>query len=882
MIIASLRSNALCLAVAAALTATVAPAAAFATETVIIRDDDVEKVWPVTYGHAEVYDSNVINHQVADGTWGAVSVDRGNLRMERTQVLTTGDKMAAVAYYGGEYYNNGVVYDAVIESSDFVTQGDDASGLQFGGTTFDSSTGELNRVGMITVRDSSVATSGAQSHGMSVSGVNKVDFFGSQIQTSGQGAAGVHMMGGIVGMDSASVETTGEGAHGVHARSMRWSIGGRPGVVYRADLGLTNTTVNTHGAGSVGLLAGYEDNGTPDGIGATVRMERSLVRSAQSHAVQFLRGRENTLSLSAGSVLDGGDAVLFAGEANSFSQVDATDSTLIGRGAQALVADNGAGLQLRLDNSEVQVAAGQGLAQARNGGRIDIQARGAQLQGSAFADDTSRLDMQLDASRWDAWGQSQVDALGLHNGSTLLLGAGSVGDRFTVRGNLDITDSTLVFDSALGDDAAPADRLWVQGDTAGHGAIVVNNLGGRGGQTVDGIQLIHVDGVSAADFRLEGRAVGGQYEYFLFKGGSTDPDDGHWYLRSALQPVTDPCAADPAAPGCTITLPEPCQIDPSLPQCLPPVPVLRPEPGAYLANQRSARSMFGTGMQDRQRSGATGDGARGAWAAVSAGQARYGAVGDQLQVQGNTSALQLGTDLLGWGEGGRGRFGVMLGSGRASSTSTSRLTGYSAHGKVDGRAVGVYADWSQMPGGATGLIVGGALQHARFANRVQGDALATERYDSRGNSASVEAAYGFSVAGRGALAVFVQPQMQLRYGSYRADRHIERNGTVIDGSDADGLGSLVGVRVFGHTITRTGNRVQPFMAVNWIRESSDNRLRFDGQQLAGGLPQDRYEVKGGAQLQLGSRWSAWGDVGWQRGDGGYREVNAQLGMRASW
>ncbi len=880
MTTSSLRTNALCLAVGAALAATLLPATAFAAETVIIRDDEVEVIRPGTYGHAEVYDSKVTNHQAGSGS--AVSIDRGNLRMERTQVLTTGDEMSALSYYGGEYYNNGVVYDAVIESSDFITQGNNAFGLLFSSTTFNSSTGELNPVGMITVRDSSVTTSGELSHGMSVGGVNKVDFLGSQIQTSGQGSVGVHMMGGILAMGDASVETTGEGAHGVHARSMRWSIGGRPAVVYRADLGLTNTTVDTHGAGSVGLLAGYEDNGTPDGIGSTVRMEHALVRSAQSHAVQFLRGKENTLSLSAGSVLDGGDAVLFAGEADSFSQVDATDSTLIGRGAQALVADNGAGLQLRLDNSAVQVAAGQGLAQARNGGQIDLQARGSQLQGSAFADDTSRLDMQLDGSRWDAWGQSQVDALGLHNGSTLLLGAGSVGDALTVRGNLDITDSTLVFDSALGDDTSLTDWLWVQGDTAGHGAVVVNNLGGRGGQTVDGIQLIQVDGVSAADFKLEGRAVGGQYEYFLFKGGSADPNDGNWYLRSALQPVTDPCAADPAAPGCVITLPEQCEIDPSLPQCLPPVPVLRPEPGAYLANQRSARSMFGLGAQDRQRSGAQGDGARGAWAAVSAGQARYGAVGDQLRVQGNTSALQVGTDLLSWGEDARGQFGVMVGSGRASSTSTSQLTGYSARGKVDGRAVGVYADWSQAPAGATGLYVGGALQHARFANTVQGDALAKERYDSRSNSASVEAGYGFSIAERGALAVFVQPQLQLRYSSYRADRHTERNGTVIDGSDADGLSSRMGVRVFGNTSTRAGNRVQPFVAVNWIRESSDNRLRFDGQQLAGGLPQDRYEARAGAQLQLGSRWSAWGDVGWQRGNGGYREVNGQIGMRASW
>ncbi|MET0891588.1 MAG: autotransporter outer membrane beta-barrel domain-containing protein, partial [Stenotrophomonas maltophilia] len=59
-------------------------------------------------------------------------------------------------------------------------------------------------------------------------------------------------------------------------------------------------------------------------------------------------------------------------------------------------------------------------------------------------------------------------------------------------------------------------------------------------------------------------------------------------------------------------------------------------------------------------------------------------------------------------------------------------------------------------------------------------------------------------------------------------------------------------------------------------------LRFDGERLAGGLPQDRYEAKAGASLQLGTRWSAWGDLGLQRGDSGYKDVSGQIGLRSSW
>ncbi len=891
MNVITLRVNALCLAVGTALS----PLPALAAETVIIRDADVDLIRPPTYGHAEVYDSTVTNHEVR--TDAAVSVDRGNLRMERTRVLTTGDGMSALSYYGGEYYNNGVTYDAVIEGSDFSTRGDRAFGLLFSSTTFDSSTGMLDKVGHVTVRGSSVATEGSGASGVAVAGVNTVDLIDSLVTTTGGSAHGAAMMGGTLALQNSAVETLGDGAHGVHARSMRWSITGHLPFVYRADLALVDAHVVTQGAGSVGILAGYQDNGVPEDIGANLRLDNASVRSAQSHAVQFLRGKENTLDLARGSILDGGDAVVFAGEANSVNQVNAAASWLVGRGAHALVADNGADLRVQLDNSAVQVVADRGLAHARRDSRIDIRAVGSQLQGNVQVDADAALDMHLDDSAWNAWGQSQLDQLSLRNGSTLTLGAGSVGDRMVVRGDLNIDDSTLVFDSALGEDGSATDHLWVQGDTAGHGAIVVNNVGGRGGQTVDGIQLIQVDGVSGAALTLAGRAVGGQYEYFLFKGSDRDPADGNWYLRSALQPeVVDPCEADPQAGECGgPPPPEPCAVNWNRETCTVPTPepevipepetpgtprpVLRPEPGAYLANQRSALQMFTLQAQDRQ--GARGDDARGAWALVASSRARYGAVADQLRVHGDTASLVVGTDLLAWGEDTRGTFGVLLGSGRASSTSTSQLTSYRASGKVDGQVAGVYGQWRQRADGVRGLYLDATVQHARFQNSVQGDALDKERYDSRSTSAALEAGYAFTLVDSAARAVYVQPQVQLRYTAFDADAHTERNGTLIDGADADGLSSRVGVRLFGHANT-TGVRVQPFVAVNWHRESADNSLRFDGERVAGGRPRNRVEAAAGAQLRLGSRWSAWGEAGWQRGSGGYREANASLGMRASW
>ena len=477
-------------------------------------------------------------------------------------------------------------------------------------------------------------------------------------------------------------------------------------------------------------------------------------------------------------------------------------------------------------------------------------------------------------STWLLTGDSNVGALTLGATGTVALGNGSTFntlnvDTFTGNGG------TVLFNTQLGDDTSATDHLWVQGDTSGHGTIMVSNLGGRGGQTVDGIELIQIDGVSGAALSLTGRAVGGQYEYFLFKGSHSDPTDGNWYLRSELQPVVDPCDADPTAAGCGDPDPKP---DPTPDPTPDPEPVLRPEPGAYLGNQRSALQMFTLPAQALK--GRSGLGARGAWAAVASSNARYGAVADQLRVRGDTSSLQIGADLFSWGD--RGALGVLLGSGRARATSSSHLTGYSASGTVDGKAVGVYGQWRQSADDDRGLSLDGVVQHARFDNTVQGEGLGKERYNSRSTSAAIEAGYALTLIDNPVRSVYVQPQVQLRYTDFNADVHTESNGTVIDGADASGLSSRVGVRVYGHAKTTDRNRVQPFVAVNWIRESAHNSLRFDGEHVLGGLPRDRVEAAAGVQLRLGSRWSAWGDMGWQRGDGGYREVGATLGLRASW
>jgi fibronectin-binding autotransporter adhesin len=121
----------------------------------------------------------------------------------------------------------------------------------------------------------------------------------------------------------------------------------------------------------------------------------------------------------------------------------------------------------------------------------------------------------------------------------------------TVAGNYTGVGGTLEIEAILGNDASPTDLLHVTGNTAGPTNVQVINLGGAGAQTVEGIRIVQVDGVSAGAFSLLGdyvfngdqAVVGGAYAYRLYQGSVSAPGDGDWYLRSnvlATDPVPTP------------------------------------------------------------------------------------------------------------------------------------------------------------------------------------------------------------------------------------------------------------------------------------------------------------------------------------------------------
>ncbi len=411
--------------------------------------------------------------------------------------------------------------------------------------------------------------------------------------------------------------------------------------------------------------------------------------------------------------------------------------------------------------------------------------------------------------------------------------------------------------------------------------LQVNAVGGAGALTTsNGILLIEVlDKAASATgvFAQEGRIVGGAFEYHLYQGGVGDSaTDGNWYLRSTL-------ATPPLPPGCeeTNTCPKPP----------PVVPQFRPEVGAYLGNQMAAVAMFRHTLHDRlgevdylERQRDIDEGRHAAsWVRVTGNLTDSVAAGRQLDLRTMAGMAQAGFELGRWTDGdSRLLLGVMAGAGTAHTTSRSLDGSYDAKGDVTGYSVGLYGTWYQSAADARGLYIDTWVQHGWYDNTVKGDELASESYDSRALSASIEAGYAFELARGERRAYFFEPQAQVIYTDYSANAHREANGTVVTPGDAGGFLTRLGARIYNRPLTMQGERVQPFLEFNWWHAMEDNSVAFNGYSVAQNMPRDTYEVKLGAEAELNDRWTMWGHAGLRLGADDFRDVDLLLGAKYSW
>ena len=727
--------------------------------------------------------------------------------------------------------------------------------------------------GLVTVTaNSKVRTEGLESIAVIAHDGAPVAVRDSFLETLGRNSHAVFNHGSFVSVENADVVTGGDNAHGVfakggqyagrvpfidvrHSRIVTHGMSGSGAVASTgARVSLVDTTIRTTGDAGHGVDVTQADLTSRDttistegqgAYGAFVKDRGSLVVDGGSvssaHAAALGLHDPGSIHITGGAVLSGGNG--------AFAEVDpdSTDAfTIVLDGKSQALGD------IRLSPSSKAPASGDP--------KLSLAIKGHAVWSGASS---IVRDLSIeDGGTWIVTADSHVAGLRNDHGVIAFHPAtpGAFGT-LTITGDYAGEQGLFRMRSRLGDDTSPTDRIHVMGNTSGTSFISVDALGGAGNDTADGIQLVRVDGRSEGQFKLSGRAVAGAHEYFLHQGSISHPEDGGWYLRSSLSKP----------------IPAPEEGENTDDSDMTPVPVLRPETGTYRANQTAALDMFqngpGGGWDDEPEN------SRGsAWARF---QRRHTAfdLGRQITTTTSSNELTLGGDVLRSGGSVEGHLGIMAAMGQSDTRGTSTVTRYSARGQVKGAAAGVYGGFRT----ADGTYLRGWLQYAHFNQRVEGQALANERYGSGALTTSVEAGHRWRRVLNRDTDVYLEPQAQLVAIRLRGGTHVEANGTRIAPRHASGSTSRLGLRAAARWQTPGGHVASPYFTGSWLRRLGRlDATRFDDTSLAGGVPRNAYALKLGLSIVRNDGWRFWSDVESRFGVGRYRRMAGTVGVRKIW
>lgn len=455
----------------------------------------------------------------------------------------------------------------------------------------------------------------------------------------------------------------------------------------------------------------------------------------------------------------------------------------------------------------------------------------------------------------------------------------SAGNQLVVEGNYHGNDGLISFDTVLGDDNSATDKLIVKGDTTGSTKVSITNAGGRGAQTLEGIELIHVDGRSDGEFSQRGRITAGAYDYSLVRGQGTN--NSHWYLTSQLISSENP--GQPEKPENPV---------------YPTEHTLRPEGGTYAANHVAVNTMFNTQLHDRPGETQYQDVLTGEtkvtsmWTRQVGGHQSWYDGSGQLHTQSNRYVVQLGGDIAQGSTNGLDswRLGIMAGYGHDNNQTRSSATGYTSRGSVNGYSTGIYATWYADKSSHRGLYVDGWAQYGWFDNHVKGEGLASESYSSKGLTASVETGYTYKISefpgSKGtANEWYIQPQAQITWMGVKSDKHQEANGTYVDMNGNGNIQTRLGARTYLKSFNKMdegkGREFQPFIEANWIHNTRSFTTKMDGVNVNQEGARNLGEFKLGLEGHISPHLNVWGNIGVQIGGKGYADSTATLGLKYS-
>jgi autotransporter family porin len=266
------------------------------------------------------------------------------------------------------------------------------------------------------------------------------------------------------------------------------------------------------------------------------------------------------------------------------------------------------------------------------------------------------------------------------------------------------------------------------------------------------------------------------------------------------------------------------------------------------------------------------------WLRARAGNTDTGAADDAIDLEGDRTLIQAGVDFAQWrvfGDTDRLHLGGMLGYARSDARASANFNPARAKGDTEGTVAGAYATWFANDDKRLGSYLDAWAQYGWFDNRIRGDGLPPVKYDSASWAVSLEYGYALPLGAR----VVIEPQVQIVYSNYDADRIVEDNGTVVRTLDDKQTLGRLGARLYQPRESTAG--LQPFVEVGWWHGDSGT-LSFNAVSVADTMPENRYVLNVGLEGILADGWNVWSQLGGEWGGNGYKQVNGQVGVKYSW
>lgn len=377
---------------------------------------------------------------------------------------------------------------------------------------------------------------------------------------NGTGATTVNQTGGsITGQNGDGIQA-GNGATGTTLAVAATNVSGTTNGIEATNNGSGATIITASGSVTGGSGAGIASTSLSGSAVAITLRNGASVSATSGTAIHDTAGNA-TVTMESGSKLSGAvmlgagnDTLIVKGTADiggatlldGGNSLDSSVTDILGTSGAATnkfsfsgTSQSLAGAILKnwqtvqLDASAVTLT--DGTLTTGTGTNTDASLQGLVLTNGSTLTSSASLaligDVAIDASStlWQATGGSIAGNVT----NAGLIYWGNLGHTLTVNGNYTgVAGSSISLETYLAGDNSTTDKLHVTGNTSGATAVVIRPVAGSpGAQTVNGIDIIQVDGTSAAgSFTMASPVQAGAYQYVLKQGSSLSAND--WYLVS--------------------------------------------------------------------------------------------------------------------------------------------------------------------------------------------------------------------------------------------------------------------------------------------------------------------------------------------------------------